>query len=59
LRQCAPAIAELGGRMPWTEAQAFLDHDYPDGRRYYWKSTLVRALDDGIFRTTARRSAIA
>ena len=27
-------------------AQRFFDEDYPNGRRYYWKSTYLRALSD-------------
>ncbi len=30
------------------EAQQAFDHDYPDGRRYYWKSLNLNRLDDDV-----------
>jgi FAD/FMN-containing dehydrogenase len=48
LRALGDAIADLSGRMPYTEAQAILDEDYPDGGRYYWKSVDLDRLDDEI-----------
>jgi hypothetical protein len=35
LREIADPIADLSGVMPYTDAQAVLDEDYPDGWRYY------------------------
>ena len=36
----------MSARMPYTEAQAILDEDYPDGWHYYWKSQNVDDLND-------------
>ena len=30
------------------EAQQAFDHDFPDGLRYYWKSTNLRRLDEAV-----------
>jgi hypothetical protein len=46
LREIADPIADLSGTTPYTEAQAMLDEDYPDGWRYYWKSINVPELSD-------------
>jgi len=48
LRQITDPIADLSGRMPYTDAQAVLDQDYPDGGRYYWKSINVPELSDRV-----------
>jgi FAD/FMN-containing dehydrogenase len=44
----AEALMNAGGIMPYVEAQKAFDHDYPDGRRYYWKSINVQHLDDAV-----------
>ena len=44
--------------MPYVDAQKVFDHDYPDGRRYYWKSLNLLTLDDAAIErssTHARR----
>jgi len=48
LRSCRPVVADLTGRLSWLDAQRFFDADYPDGRRYYWKSTMVSGLTDPL-----------
>jgi FAD/FMN-containing dehydrogenase len=48
LREIADPIADLSGAMPYTEAQALLDEDYPDGWRYYWKSVNLPELSDEV-----------
>ncbi|MCK9264136.1 MAG: FAD-binding oxidoreductase [Deltaproteobacteria bacterium] len=48
LRNCQPVIGDLTSIKPWTEVQKFFDEDYPDGRRYYWKSTFADELTDPI-----------
>ncbi len=48
LRQLAEPIADLSGRVPYTDVQRLLDGDYPNGRRYYWKSTAVAQLTDPV-----------
>ncbi|MFB6092489.1 MAG: FAD-binding oxidoreductase [Haloquadratum sp.] len=40
------AFAEREEQMAYTDLQAMLDDDFPDGRRYYWKSVPLRRLDD-------------
>lgn len=48
LRELATPIADFSGPMPYLEAQQIFDPEYPDGRRYYWKSIYVDALDDEV-----------
>ena len=48
LRDLGAPIVDLTARMPYTEAQAVLDEDYPDGLHYYWKSVNVDGLDDAV-----------
>jgi FAD/FMN-containing dehydrogenase len=55
LRDIADPICDLSGTMPYTKAQAFLDEDYPDGRRYYWKSVNVPELSDDLIERMARQ----
>jgi FAD/FMN-containing dehydrogenase len=59
LREIADPIADLSGTMPYTEAQAILDEDYPDGWRYYWKSVNVPELSDELIERLARHAAAA
>lgn len=47
LRELGEPIVDLTGVLPYTEAQAILDEDYPDGWRYYWKSVDLDELGDG------------
>lgn len=47
LRQLGDPIVDLSGRMPFVDVQKALDEDYPNGRRYYWKSTELTGLSDG------------
>jgi len=47
LRDFAKPLADLSGRMPYVQAQAFFDEDYPSTvLRYYWKSLNLRELSD-------------
>lgn len=46
VRRAATPLVDLSDVIPWTHAQAALDEDYPDGQRYYWKSTNLKGLDD-------------
>jgi FAD/FMN-containing dehydrogenase len=39
-------LVDGSGVMPYVEAQKAFDHEYPDGRRYYWKSLNLTRLDD-------------
>ena len=46
LRELGEPIADLSGRMSYTEAQQALDEDYPEGKRYYWKSRNLDSLGE-------------
>jgi FAD/FMN-containing dehydrogenase len=46
LRELGEPIVDFSGPMPYVEAQAVLDKDYPEGGRYYWKSQNVNGLGD-------------
>jgi FAD/FMN-containing dehydrogenase len=59
LREIAEPIADLGGTMPYTEAQSALDEDYPDGWRYYWKSVNVPELSDELIERLVAHNAVA
>ncbi|MGP3979648.1 FAD-binding oxidoreductase [Streptomyces sp. KR80] len=59
LREIADPIRDLSGTMPYTEAQAILDEDYPDGWRYYWKSMNVPELSDELIERLAEHAATA
>jgi FAD/FMN-containing dehydrogenase len=48
LREMGEPIADLSARMPWVDAQKFLDADYPNGRCYYWKSLYFERLDEEV-----------
>jgi FAD/FMN-containing dehydrogenase len=45
-RQLGTPIVDFSGPMPFVSAQRLFDADYPDGRRYYWKSLYLDSLDD-------------
>jgi FAD/FMN-containing dehydrogenase len=57
LRTCRPAVADLTSRKTWLEVQKFFDEDYPNGRRYYWKSTLIRELTEPVIEALIRHGA--
>jgi FAD/FMN-containing dehydrogenase len=48
LRELATPIADLSGPMPYLELQEIFEPEYPDGRRYYWKSIYIDTLDDEV-----------
>lgn len=47
-------IATEHGPMPYVEWQAAFEAQFPHGRRYYWKSSLHRALPDSALDAIAR-----
>jgi hypothetical protein len=59
LRETADPIADLSGAMAYTDAQAILDEDYPDGWRYYWKSLNVPELSDELIERLVELAAAA
>jgi FAD/FMN-containing dehydrogenase len=48
LRDFGVPLLDASGVMPYVEAQKLFDHDYPDVRRYYWKSLNLTRLDDEV-----------
>jgi FAD/FMN-containing dehydrogenase len=49
LRDFAPPLADLSGRMPYVQMQTMFDEDYPKHiLRYYWKSLNVNSLSDDV-----------
>jgi hypothetical protein len=57
LRTIATPIADLSSRMPFTAVQRLFDPEYPNGRRYYWKSTYLSSLADEAIDALARHHA--
>ena len=51
LREIAEPLMDISGPMEYVDVQRLFDADYPDGSRYYWKSTnLMELTDEGIDR---------
>lgn len=50
-RKVATPLVDMSGPMPYLTAQALFDPEYPDGRRYYWKSSYLDALNDEAIAT--------
>ena len=46
LRQLGKPVADLSAPMPFEKVQQVLDVDFPNGRRYYWKSSYLDELND-------------
>lgn len=46
IRSFGTPIAEMFGPMPYVEWQQAFDAEFPHGRRYYWKGSLLRELHD-------------
>jgi FAD/FMN-containing dehydrogenase len=57
LREVATPIADLSGPMPYVIAQSLFDPEYPEGRRYYWKSIYLSDVDDAIAELSALAAA--
>jgi hypothetical protein len=63
LRECQPTVADMTSVQRWIDVQKFFDEEYPDGRRYYWKSTFANELTNEIIErltahTTTRPSLL-
>jgi FAD/FMN-containing dehydrogenase len=56
LRQLAEPLVDFSGPMPFTAAQRLFDPDYPDGRRYYWKSIYLDSLEDSVVSALVRHA---
>jgi hypothetical protein len=46
LHDLGEPLCDLSGPAPYIDVQSAFDGDYPDGRRYYWKSLYLESLDD-------------
>ena len=46
LRQFAPPIADMVGTRSYVEMQSLFDEAFAPGRLYYWKSSLLRQVND-------------
>jgi FAD/FMN-containing dehydrogenase len=46
LRDFGTPLLDLSGRFRYVDAQKLFDPDYPNGRRYYWKSLYLSELGD-------------
>jgi hypothetical protein len=51
LRRFASPLADMIARRSYVEMQSITDEGWPPGRFYYWKSSLVRAISDGLIET--------
>lgn len=56
-RERGTPIADLSGHMPYVVAQTLFDAEYPNGRRYYWKSIYLDSLDDAVVAMLAEHAA--
>jgi FAD/FMN-containing dehydrogenase len=57
LREIDRPLFDLSGPMPFLAAQTLFDPDYPDGGRYYWKSTFLSRLDEEVAAALAGHAA--
>ncbi len=48
LRTFGPPVADMIQSMPYTAAQQMLDALNPPGNRVYWKSSILRTIDDDV-----------
>src|SRR5262249_19584146 len=48
LRELGPPVADLVQPMPYTSFQRILDPLNPPGNRVYWKSAVLRSIDDEV-----------
>jgi FAD/FMN-containing dehydrogenase len=57
LRRLGPPVADTLSAMPYTAAQQMLDGLNPPGNRVYWKSSILRGIDDEVLDTIIEQSA--
>lgn len=58
LRRFRPPVMDMSAVMPYVQAQQAFDEEYPDGMRYYWKSTNVNHLDDAVIDRIAHHARL-
>jgi FAD binding domain/Berberine and berberine like len=59
LRELATPLVDLSSRMPYVQAQTVYDEDYPNGKRYYWKSTSLMQLSDDVIEVLEHYAKLA
>jgi len=57
LRKFGPPVLDQIGAVPYLQFQSGLDDTFPRGRRYYFKSALIRDMSDELIELTAERFA--
>ncbi len=58
LRRLGPPVADMMQPMPYTAAQKMLDALNPPGNRVYWKSSILRDVDDDALDTIIEQAAL-
>jgi FAD/FMN-containing dehydrogenase len=58
LRAFGPPLVDTIGRRSYVDWQRMFDPKYPHGRRYYWKSILVRELADEVLDAFVEHAAV-
>jgi FAD/FMN-containing dehydrogenase len=56
LRAIGRPLADLSSPAPFAQVQRFFEPDYPNGRRYYWKSTYLPDLPDALVAAAIQRT---
>jgi FAD/FMN-containing dehydrogenase len=59
IKEFGPPVVDQLGPMPYLALQTALDGAFPRGRRYYWKSALVREIRDDLIRLMPEQFATA
>jgi FAD/FMN-containing dehydrogenase len=57
LREIDTPLVDMSGPMPFVELQKLFDPEYPDGRRYYWKSIYLPDLGEATVAALAGHAA--
>jgi FAD/FMN-containing dehydrogenase len=56
LRELAPPLLDMSGRLEYADLQQSLDPFFPAGTRYYWKALYLDGFADGAIDTTVEWS---
>lgn len=51
IRRLGTPLADMFQQRPYVEMQGMFDDLFTPGRRYYWKSSLIRTVDEGFIET--------